>query len=170
MTELKQCSKCGTMKPLSDYYKDKANLDGLKGSCKVCYGLYMKQYQQSHIERCRQYGREYGRTVFARTQNNRRQKEYCHKEENKPKLRARIYVRNRVSRGLIIKPASCSVCLKETPRKILHAHHPDYTKPNEFIWVCPICHCWLGRLSGGENTSSQVEDCNTVGRCSSRQH
>jgi hypothetical protein len=33
---MKKCTKCGEQKPLSEFYKDKAKLDKLRNSCKVC--------------------------------------------------------------------------------------------------------------------------------------
>jgi hypothetical protein len=32
----KQCSKCGAVKPISEFFKRKLNKDGLEGQCKLC--------------------------------------------------------------------------------------------------------------------------------------
>jgi ribosomal protein S27AE len=42
-----------------------------------------------------------------------------------------------VKEGRIIKPRICSRCGKE--RK-LQAHHVDYAKPLDIVWVCSWCH------------------------------
>jgi hypothetical protein len=43
--ETKKCNKCGEVKSQSDFYKDKATKDGLKGYCKVCRLENIKKYQ-----------------------------------------------------------------------------------------------------------------------------
>ncbi len=37
---VKFCTKCGNLKPLSEFYKDKRNTDGLKSQCKTCHNSY----------------------------------------------------------------------------------------------------------------------------------
>lgn len=53
------------------------------------------------------------------------------------KEKARAKVRDFAARGKIIKPSHCQQCSKKA---VLHAHHFDYSKPLEVIWVCYICH------------------------------
>lgn len=40
--------------------------------------------------------------------------------------------------GKLIRPKVCQKCLRGD-RKI-HAHHEDYDKPLDVLWVCPPCH------------------------------
>jgi len=42
-----------------------------------------------------------------------------------------------VKTGKIMRPKSCSSCSKEC---IPHAHHEDYSKSYEVIWLCSYCH------------------------------
>ncbi len=46
-------------------------------------------------------------------------------------------LRSAVKRGKIVKPKICSCCRKEA---LLDGHHPDYDKPLEVVWLCPMCH------------------------------
>ena len=46
----KACSKCGIVKPLSEFYKQQANKDGHSGICKGCKDIYQKQYHAEHCE------------------------------------------------------------------------------------------------------------------------
>ena len=39
--------------------------------------------------------------------------------------------------GLLQRPATCSCCGR---RSQIHAHHEDYTKPEEITWLCYRCH------------------------------
>jgi hypothetical protein len=65
---------------------------------------------------------------------------YRVKENNKIKIRCQKTLNYHVSVGNIIKPLFCSICKKELPKKLIHGHHSDYTKPFEVIWCCPQCH------------------------------
>jgi hypothetical protein len=53
------------------------------------------------------------------------------------KHRAMAKVRNALKRGAIIRPEKCSNCNKN---KRIEAHHEDYNKPLEVIWLCSKCH------------------------------
>lgn len=63
-------------------------------------------------------------------------------EKHQEKQRARTIVSKEVKRGKIIKPDICSVCREG--RKV-EAHHPDYSRPKEVVWVCRQCHADLHR-------------------------
>jgi len=39
--------------------------------------------------------------------------------------------------GRLIRPNACSKCGKVCKPE---GHHPDYSKPLEVVWVCPLCH------------------------------
>ncbi len=56
------------------------------------------------------------------------------------KQRARSALHGALHRGKIIKPTECSRCGKSPPRRDLHGHHHDYTKPLDVEWVCQKCH------------------------------
>ena len=51
--------------------------------------------------------------------------------------RAKVRVCTALKLGLITKPKVCSLCGKE---KRLNAHHNDYIKKLEVIWLCHSCH------------------------------
>jgi hypothetical protein len=42
-----------------------------------------------------------------------------------------------VGTGTIVKPPRCSKCGADTPLK---AHHNDYSKPLDIVWLCSFCH------------------------------
>lgn len=51
---------------------------------------------------------------------------------------AQVKVKAAVDSGKLIKPDRCQKCGKSP--KHLHAHHENYEKPLEVIWLCPLCH------------------------------
>ena len=58
-------------------------------------------------------------------------------KEVKAKLKAGVILRNAVLMGDILRPSVCSSC--KLPSRI-EAHHPDYSKPLDVIWLCGKCH------------------------------
>ena len=56
-------------------------------------------------------------------------------KRNKQKVTARIRLNTKVRSGKILKE-NCKVCDCTKSQ----AHHPDYSKPLEVIWLCPRHH------------------------------
>jgi hypothetical protein len=57
--------------------------------------------------------------------------------KHKEKWIARAKTRYAISKGIIKKPTKCEVCELVKP---LQAHHEDYSKPLEVIFLCYSCH------------------------------
>jgi hypothetical protein len=57
------------------------------------------------------------------------------KRRNPLMIKARYLVEQALKKGLLIKK-SCEVCFNVKSQ----AHHPDYLKPLEVIWLCPKHH------------------------------
>jgi len=55
----KTCSKCGEVKPLDDFYKNKANKDGASCWCKTCKNEYSKQYFRENPNKIRHIKKKY---------------------------------------------------------------------------------------------------------------
>lgn len=55
-----------------------------------------------------------------------RQKDFC-----------RSSVATGLRLGILSRPDHCSSCLKLC---FVQAHHPDYSKPFEVVWLCGRCH------------------------------
>ncbi len=51
--------------------------------------------------------------------------------------RAHTAVWQAVKEGILIKPSACELCEKDSP---VVAHHTDYTKQLEVVWLCDFCH------------------------------
>lgn len=54
-------------------------------------------------------------------------------------LRARRKAQKAVRCGKLIRPDACDACGTREARRI-EAHHPDYSKPLEVLWLCTLCH------------------------------
>lgn len=68
----------------------------------------------------------------------------------KKKDSVRSYLNVYVKRGKIFSPEQCERC---NGKEKLHAHHYDYNKPLDVIWVCIPCHKWIH-----ENESDKIID------------
>jgi predicted DNA-binding protein YlxM (UPF0122 family) len=50
-----------------------------------------------------------------------------------------------IARGRVKRPEACEMCGNKPPKKKngasqVEAHHPDYNKPLEVMWLCQRCH------------------------------
>ena len=59
------------------------------------------------------------------------------------KKSARMQARNAIRRGEIERPDRCSFCSQIGK---VHAHHADYDKPLNIVWLCASCHGMFHRL------------------------
>lgn len=60
---MKQCSMCGVMKPLADYFK--TGRERLRGDCKPCVAIKARAYNANHKHKRRPYT-EHDRVAMAR--------------------------------------------------------------------------------------------------------
>lgn len=56
---MKRCSKCRVFKPKSEFFSDRSKPDGLRGTCKSCFSLTVKEYRKSHRKGLAAYYRRY---------------------------------------------------------------------------------------------------------------
>ena len=85
---LKECTKCGETKPVSEYYKNKRCSDGLESHCRSCRKIYEKKHYQNNKERLRKNAKEYyeankERKLEYRRQHYQANKEYTDKRQKK---------------------------------------------------------------------------------------
>jgi hypothetical protein len=83
----KKCSKCGAVKTIDQFYKDKNYKYGVIGRCKSCVGKYNKALYIKNKEKKNQYSKDWAIRNPERTKKNQLQwrldhPEYC-KEYNK---------------------------------------------------------------------------------------
>jgi hypothetical protein len=77
----------------------------------------------------------YCRDCWNAYQKTNRKKHSELTEGQRKKANARSYVNVYIRRGLVIRKC-CEACGAEKSQ----AHHPDYDKPLEVIWLCKPCH------------------------------
>lgn len=98
---------------------------------------YFRDRWQEDLEENRRKARERAKTERGRELNRLRSRRYRSNPEGdfKDKVRSEVY--RALKTGEITRPDNCTVCDKECKPE---AHHEDYDKPLEVVWVCKHCH------------------------------
>jgi len=129
----KVCFCCGIEKELFDFYKHSQMADGHLNKCKACCIEYEKARRiydptaMSEIEK-----RKARPNATNRCRNWR--------ANNPEKYRAQNKLNNALRDNKITKPLVCDIC---GSGGIIHAHHTDYSRPLEVVWLCAKCHAQI---------------------------
>ena len=83
-TITKQCPRCGGVKDIAEFNKDRSTKDGLYSCCKLC----IKKYDQKRYLRDREKIRAYGRKYYQENLEKENARHRRYREENKEKVRA----------------------------------------------------------------------------------
>lgn len=126
------CRGCEHDLPQDAFYKHSAAASGFMAICRACHKQRVRIRARTNPA-----VQEYDRTrakAPARKQHIRRvTKEW--REENPAAYRAHTAVSNAV-RDKRLSKEPCVIC-GETK---VHAHHKDYSKPLDVVWLCARCH------------------------------
>lgn len=145
---MKVCTGCSQAKPINDFYKAKSNADGYANRCKECAKAAARQNRMNRLDEAREYDRQRANLphrVHARTQ-------YCKTDaytashakscvrysiNHKDRRSAQVATNNAVRDGRLKPWPVCAVpecdCSPE-------AHHPDYSRPLDVVWLCDKHH------------------------------
>lgn len=131
----KQCFKCGRVLDISEFYPHKDMKDGHLNKCKDCTRKDTSVRSKLYADRVREYKKKRSKT----TKRIELRKKYVekYKQEHPERVAICLRVRRAIKSGKIIRPSHCSICGKECKPV---AHHYDYNKPLDVIFVCQSCH------------------------------
>lgn len=131
----KICFRCKEPKDVSEFYKHPGTSDGLLGKCKSCTRKDVAKNRADNVDYYREHDRKREQTPERKLAKSIYQER--HRYKNTDKYKARTAVGNAIRDGRLIRPDYCSCCdNKCTPE----AHHEDYSKPLEVVWMCRECH------------------------------
>jgi predicted alpha/beta-hydrolase family hydrolase len=123
------CKTCMTRKLESEFYKHPAMKSGYLSSCKECVKARVTNHRCENIEAIREYDKH---------RNRGRQKPSTEWRSNNPeKYKAHSAVSYALRSGRLIKPGKCERCSRTYG---LHAHHDDYSRQLDVMWLCVPCH------------------------------
>lgn len=126
---MKKCFKCGNTKPITEFYRHNGMSDGHLNKCKLCARLDVRKNRRENIEHYEAYEHSRVREWGTRTQYRKR---------NPEKYKAQTAVGNAIRDGKLMK-GLCEVCGSSN----VQAHHDDYNKPLDVIWLCAKHHVWI---------------------------
>lgn len=113
----KQCRTCKRVKLLSEFGRMTGRKLDKDYRCKLCERIRNRNRKRDPIK------------------ERRKKLRYILKYPARHK--ARMVLNNALQRGIIKKQKKCSICGKSGR---IHGHHPDYRRPLEVTWLCPIDH------------------------------
>jgi hypothetical protein len=123
------------------------------GKNKTKEAAYMKQYEKDNRKQLNEYHRNWRKN----RQTDEQKRKECEaakkwRGNNRGKVLAMVtrwQIKNpekavahaalnmAIKVGLVARPDACSKCGKKCKP---HAHHTDYSKMLEVVWLCPLCH------------------------------
>lgn len=151
---MKRCTQCLMIKELAEFYSDPRRSDGKRSACKRCTlndcREYGKKNCQKRTKRNRAWRNANAGWDAARKREWRKNNPGAHipymkryREQNPQKIKAREAVRQAIRRGDL----SRGICRDCGTAKNVHAHHADYSRPLDVIWLCAVCHGELHAIS-----------------------
>jgi hypothetical protein len=141
---MKTCFKCGRSLDLSEFYVNKGMVDGHLNKCKDCTKQYEKDRRKTNGEAIRQVDRERAnlphrvsaRKVYIKKNPAVKRRILRRYFEKFPEKRAATNAVNNAVRDGRLEKLPCQVCGSAKSQ----AHHPDYSKPLEVVWLCDPHH------------------------------
>lgn len=119
--DVKKCFRCGEVKPLSEFYTHPQMADGHLNKCKDCTRNDTRKHAETSPE-----------SVFESRLKT------CKK--NPTGVNARRVVEAAIYARKLTRPDHCSGCGCDSSEHRIEAHHCDYTRPMDVIWLCTPCH------------------------------
>ena len=131
----KECFKCHRTLDISEFYRHSKMKDGHLNKCKDCTKRDVSLRYLDAIKDRSLYEKKRAKTEKRKVQVRMYTKK--NREKNPEKYKARTSVSNALRSGRLTRPAFCTKCgIKCKPQ----AHHEDYSKPLDVVWVCAKCH------------------------------
>lgn len=139
----KQCFKCGRVLALTEFYKHPQMADGHFNKCKQC----SRKDNVENRNNKREYYIQYDKNRANTPERAKAREEYRKTDKGKKAIynsvknyRAKHPERQKIYRDCLKKldnPHICSNCGSDI---LVEAHHNDYSKPFEVVWLCRKCH------------------------------
>lgn len=159
---MRTCKKCGHEKTLDQFPTYRARgIEGRRHTCRDCWNSKWSPVVQQHNKRYyhenkggyrdRQKARTSRQHKADKVAHHRRNKEYAKRHPLKDAAKAAVMMA--VRSGKLI-PLSCQVCSE----KKAQAHHDDYSKKLEVIWLCAVHHGERHRLINRKVPANQWPD------------
>jgi len=130
--ETKECPMCKNVLNRTEFYSNKVREGGINTYCKKCEAIYKRLNRDKNKKTYKKLSDKY-------YQKNKEEIKKRHRkwyDNNKLKVRAHDLVNYYLRKGRLIKNEVCELCGGVSRV----AHHNDYNKPLEVMWLCDKCH------------------------------
>ena len=160
----KTCRRCGEAKSHDEFHRDRKSADGLMGVCVPCNKARVVEwrkrkrkerdrnrasvakYREAHRDEINAKNREKYRADLEASRAKERERWHRRAEAGKVKkkdprkVKARKMLERALKAGTITRPDHCQGPNCEGLDSPLEAHHRDYDKPLDVLWLCAFCH------------------------------
>lgn len=130
---MKTCFKCNIKKPLTEFYKHNGMVDGYLNKCKECAKLDANNHRSNNLEKIREYDRIRGKNKERIKANYEISSQW--RKEDKRRTQCHNKVSRAIKKGELVR-LPCEKCGEIKS----YAHHEDYDKPLDVMWLCQPCH------------------------------
>lgn len=156
---MKPCNICKIPKELSEFNKNFKTKDNHSNKCRSCAKIYASKYRSNNVDLIKKYQIQYRKDNEDRLKEHNKLPHVKERQKARAKTtygRSRMAVYNKRARskyknaaiarnkfsnavtcGKIIRVDQCSKCGSMIR---VQAHHSDYSKPFEVIWLCEKDH------------------------------
>ena len=114
----KKCIICDSYKNIEEFVRNKVIKSGYSNRCKSCHNKICRVYITKNQAYYTKKSNEYRKTAIGKIKNHAHQK-----------------VKTAIRSGKLIR-MGCEICGNMKSE----AHHPDYSKPLNIIWLCSFHH------------------------------
>lgn len=131
----KKCKDCGITKPAKDYYKQN---NVLQYYCKKCSIKRASAWSKTEAGVRNRHNQDKRRRAYRQTPEGKaenRKHALQHYKAHPERAKARSALRQKIRDGKI-KRGDCLICGEQNGQ----AHHEDYSKPFDVMWLCEGCH------------------------------
>ena len=132
---MKACFKCKIKKSREHFYFRKNTKDGLGSFCRACSSIMGREYRLRRIDELREYSRIRDKLPHVRARKNFLRSQRIQDSKTRHKRSAHRKLQRAVDNGKI-KKLICQRCGNIKAQ----AHHEDYSKPLDVIWLCAVHH------------------------------
>lgn len=129
----KICFKCKETKAIAEFYKHPKMSDGHLNKCKECNKADVLKHRLENIEKIRQYDRDRAKRPERMKAKAEINKIWLSEDKRRKKAHSAVY--SAVKSGRLIRQLCCRCGEQKTV-----AHHEDYDKPLDVVWLCQPCH------------------------------
>ena len=142
----KICGVCRCEKSMELFAKDSNIPTGRRNKCKQCTSVYNKKYRENNLEKARAHQTLYrsqpSRIAYRKAYEKTESYAKAHKNqalryraEHPNRVKAQDAINNAIKDGRLTR-ICCLICGEAKSE----AHHPDYEKPFDVIWLCQMHH------------------------------